>query len=118
MVESKDFPIFAVAISGEIGVAREIAFFALFLVGESGQLFHEKKDKNKTQMASVGTASSAKHGRAIRRFTWTVGYYWSSTHGSTSTANHIYFVNSSFSFEGTSERYRGYSVRLVQDYNP
>ena len=48
----------------------------------------------------------------------TEGYYWSSTHGSTSTAYNIYFENSSFSFEGTSERYRGYSVRLVQDYNP
>ena len=37
IVESKDFPIFAVAISGEIGVARESAFFALFLDSESGQ---------------------------------------------------------------------------------
>ena len=118
MVESKDFPIFCPAISGEIDMARESAFFALFLVRESGQLFHEKKDKNKTQMASVGTASSAKHGRAIRSFTWTMDYYWSSTHGSTSTAYHIYFVNSSFSFEGTRECSKGYSVRLVQDYNP
>jgi hypothetical protein len=31
MVESKDFPIFAPANSGEIDLARESAFFALFL---------------------------------------------------------------------------------------
>jgi len=37
IVESKDFPIFAPAIPGEIGVARESAFFALFLSSESGQ---------------------------------------------------------------------------------
>ena len=38
IVESKDFPIFAPAISGEIDLARESAFFALFLNGELGQL--------------------------------------------------------------------------------
>ena len=48
----------------------------------------------------------------------TEGYYWSSTHGSTSTAYNIYFGNSSFNFEGVNYRYMGYSVRLVQDYNP
>ena len=37
IVESKDFPIFAPAISGEIDLARESAFFALFLYSESGQ---------------------------------------------------------------------------------
>jgi hypothetical protein len=37
IVESKDFPIFAPAKTGEIVAARESAFFALFLVSESGQ---------------------------------------------------------------------------------
>ena len=46
------------------------------------------------------------------------GCYWSSTHGSTSTACSIYFENSSFNFDGDSYRGMGYSVRLVQDYNP
>ena len=35
------FPIFAPAIPGEIGTARESAFFALFLDGESGQFAKE-----------------------------------------------------------------------------
>jgi len=35
------FPIFAPAIPGEIGTARESAFFALFLVNESGQFAKE-----------------------------------------------------------------------------
>ena len=37
IVESKDFPIFAPAKTGEIVAARESAFFALFLDDESGQ---------------------------------------------------------------------------------
>ena len=37
IVESKDFPIFALAKSGEIDLARESAFFALFLDNELGQ---------------------------------------------------------------------------------
>jgi len=36
------FPIFAPAIPGEIGTARESAFFALFLIGESGQFAQEE----------------------------------------------------------------------------
>lgn len=43
MVESKDFPIFAVAIPGEIGVARGSAFFALFLEGELGHFTKMKR---------------------------------------------------------------------------
>ena len=42
IVESKDFPIFAPAFPGEIGTARESAFFALFLIGESGQFAQEE----------------------------------------------------------------------------
>lgn len=37
IVESKDFSIFALAISGKIDLVRESAFFALFLRGELGQ---------------------------------------------------------------------------------
>jgi len=42
IVESKDFPIFAPAKTGEIVAARESAFFALFLIGESGQFAQEE----------------------------------------------------------------------------
>ena len=43
IVESKDFLIFAPAKSGEIDLARESAFFALFLRGELGQFTNEKR---------------------------------------------------------------------------
>ena len=43
IVEPKDFPIFALAKSGEIDLARESAFFALFLGGESGQFTNSIK---------------------------------------------------------------------------
>ena len=47
MVESKDFPIFAVAFPGEIGTARESAFFALFLDSDTCTIHVIRRMKGK-----------------------------------------------------------------------
>ena len=56
----QNFPIFAPAILGEIGVARESAFFALFLDGESGQ-FNKKEVKRRGCFRCYVASNQAQH---------------------------------------------------------
>ena len=61
------FIYFCTAIPGEIGTARESAFFALFLIGESGQ-FAQKEVKRRGCFRCYVASNHTQHNQRSRSF--------------------------------------------------